>query len=340
MTNFVFQRKMSRIKRFLLLTLSILWVPVLSFQATTMGVFTQSNHISSLLKATEEKEIVEEKGETETSSSANNNSRKVSGKTPLESGGAIGNWENLHGNWVLKPPSSQDPPRALLHFLGGALVGASPHVAYRYMLERLAEEGFLIVATPYQLSFDHLQTCDEVITKFEDLAPSIARTYGAIPVVGVGHSCGALLQLLITSLFPDTPRAANALISFNNKPVSEAVPFFEEVFSPFFTSVASNNGTLPSSNDALALSLSLAKTVTEGKLPSDELVQEATRFFPPFQSNKDVKIPKEFRDTFAQAVSPSVDALSEAGVLPILNQVVLTLEQIPKLIDEVRIDAF
>ena len=56
-----------------------------------------------------------------------------------------------------------------------------------------------------------------------------ARQYGAVPVVGVGHSCGALLQLLITSLFPDTPRAANALLSFNNKPVTEAVPFFEEV---------------------------------------------------------------------------------------------------------------
>jgi Protein of unknown function (DUF1350) len=32
-----------------------------------------------------------------------------------------------------------------------------------------------------------------------------------------------LLQLLITCLFPDTPRAANALLSFNNKPVKQAV---------------------------------------------------------------------------------------------------------------------
>jgi hypothetical protein len=97
------------------------------------------------------------------------------------------------------------------------------------MLETLRNKGYLVVATPYNLSFDHLQTCDAVIARFEKIAPMLARQYGAVPVVGVGHSCGALLQLLITSVFPDTPRAANALLSFNNKPVTEAVPFFEEV---------------------------------------------------------------------------------------------------------------
>jgi hypothetical protein len=96
-------------------------------------------------------------------------------------------------------------------------------------LEKLANEGYLVVATPYQLSFDHVSTCDAVIERFERIAPMLARQYGAVPVVGVGHSCGALLQLLITTLFPDTPRAANCLMSFNNKPVTEAVPFFEEV---------------------------------------------------------------------------------------------------------------
>ncbi len=108
---------------------------------------------------------------------------------------------------------------------------ASPHVTYRYLLEKLASRGYLIVATPHDLSFDHLQTCDLIISRFERIAPNLARTYGALPVVGIGHSLGALLHLLITSLFPDTPRAANALISFNNKPVGEAVPFFEEVSS-------------------------------------------------------------------------------------------------------------
>ena len=70
----------------------------------------------------------------------------------------------------------------------------------------------------------------------------LAAEYGALPVVGIGHSCGALLQLLITCLFPDTPRAANALISFNNKPVSDAVPGFEELVLPLVTQVDGRRG--------------------------------------------------------------------------------------------------
>jgi hypothetical protein len=35
---------------------------------------------------------------------------------------------------------------------------------------------------------------------------------------------GSGVQVLITCLFPDTPRAANALISFNNQKAQKAVP--------------------------------------------------------------------------------------------------------------------
>lgn len=252
--------------------------------------------------------------------------------------GKVGAWEYVHGNWVLRPPSTEDVPRAVLHFLGGALVGASPHITYRYMLERLADKGFLVVATPYQLSFDHLQTCDEVITKFENMAPSIARQYGALPVVGIGHSCGALLQLLITSLFPDTPRAANALMSFNNKPVTEAVPFFEEVFAPFFTSISTSNATkTATSNELLRLYLQVAKAATEGELPSDELLEEVQQALTPWAPKQ--KIPPEIREAVHQFVQPSVSALSDAGILAILNQAVHSFEQIPKLVDEVSVGA-
>jgi acetyl esterase/lipase len=230
-----------------------------SFQAKLPEHGSQQSHVC----ADQRLQMAANKAVTETTKSGTKNVNKED-KSKKAYGGIVGNWEELHGNWVLRPASSETP-RALLHFLGGALVGAAPHITYRYMLERLAEKGFLVVATPYQLSFDHLEICDDVISKFEKLAPSIARQYGAVPVVGIGHSCGALLHVLITSLFPDTPRAANALISYNNKPITEAVPFFEEVFAPFFTAIASTNGTLPSSNDALTLALSLAKAATEGK---------------------------------------------------------------------------
>jgi hypothetical protein len=104
-----------------------------------------------------------------------------------------GRWEEMHGNYILRPhhhhPSSsssspslslssaaqQPQPRALIHFLGGAFLGAAPQLTYRYMLERLSSRGYLMVATPYQLSFDHLATCDEVIGMFEMVAPDLVR---------------------------------------------------------------------------------------------------------------------------------------------------------------------
>ena len=289
--------------------------------------------------------------------------------------GVVGDWEDLQGNWVLRPTFAGDipgvddfdvanaQPRAVIHFLGGALVGKAPHITYRFLLEKLASEGFLVVATPFDLSFDHLSTCDEVLTKFEAVAPTLAKQYGALPVVGIGHSCGALLQVLISSLFPDTPRAANALLSFNNKPVSEAVPFFEEFFAPFFSTLAvgpemgenskdsdgSSSKRGPSSNDSLVVGLKLAKAASQGNLPSDELLQEAQRVFsfsgtlpmpiptPPFLGNdQSIKIPTEIRESYAKWAEPSVTALGEAGVLPILHETIVSLEQIPRLIDEVR----
>ena len=81
----------------------------------------------------------------------------------------FGKWEYIDGNYILRP-SFEDinqQPRALLHFLGGAFLRGAPQLTYRYLLERLASRGYLIVTTPYQLSFDHLRTCDEIIDKFE-----------------------------------------------------------------------------------------------------------------------------------------------------------------------------
>jgi acetyl esterase/lipase len=104
-------------------------------------------------------------------------------------------WEELGGNFILRPQPGV-PVRAVLHFLGGAFVGASPHVTYRYLLQGLADAGYLVVATPFSLGFDYLKTCDEVLEKFENVAPMLAKQYGAkVPVVGMGHSCGALLQV-------------------------------------------------------------------------------------------------------------------------------------------------
>ena len=264
-----------------------------------------------------------------------------------------GRWEQLHGNYILRPPPNQ-PPRALLHFLGGALVGASPQLTYRYLLERLSSSGYLIVATPYQLSFDHLTTCDEIIDKFENVAPMLAREYGAVPVVGVGHSCGSLLHVLITSLFPDTPRAANALMSYNNRGVGEAVPFFEELIVPLFSDRERNGSRL------IKAVIEVAREKYQGRVPSDEVLVNLMKELPspiPGQSIKSllevmgggngedgvlspsslVSIPQPIRESLTSVLTePTFDALTSAGVTPLLMQSLDITQQIPKLIDEVE----
>ena len=92
-------------------------------------------------------------------------------------------------------------------------------------------------------SFNYISTCDNIIGKFEKVAPELASKFGPVPVVGVGHSCGSLLQLLITTLFPDTPRAANALLSYNNKEVKDVIPLFDDIFAPFLVNLANRNNT-------------------------------------------------------------------------------------------------
>lgn len=79
--------------------------------------------------------------------------------------------------------------------------------------------------------------------------------------------------------------------------------------------------------------------VNLGELPSDALLQELQSFFSPFgEPPQKVIVPKDLRDAINQFVQPSVVALSESGLLPILNQAVHSFEQIPKLVDEVRVE--
>mmetsp|Transcript_89738 Transcript_89738/g.179263 ORF Transcript_89738/g.179263 Transcript_89738/m.179263 type:complete len:481 (+) Transcript_89738:114-1556(+) len=171
---------------------------------------------------------------------------------PKASAGLVERWEELGGNFLLRPPAGV-PARAVLHYLGGAFVGAAPHVTYRYLLQGFADAGYVVVATPYSLGFDYLEVCDSILDRFEACAPTLAREYGFLPVVGMGHSCGALLQVLITCLFPGTPRAANALISFNNKQVSAAIPAFEEFFQPVAQQAMSDSPEAVAARESLGL---------------------------------------------------------------------------------------
>ena len=138
------------------------------------------------------------------------------------------NWQNIFGNWVLVP----DNPRGAIHFLGGAFVATVPQVSYRCLLEGLADEGYVVIATPFVNTLEHGAIAQEVLTSFERAweyvrTRLLRSTY--LPLYGMGHSMGCKLHLLIGSQL-EQERDGNILMAYNNYPLRKAVPLGEEVY--------------------------------------------------------------------------------------------------------------
>lgn len=146
-----------------------------------------------------------------------------------------GRWKKIQDAWVLKP--SQKGAVAVVHFIGGVFVGATPQLTYRLFLERLCERGLIIIATPYASGFDHMKIADEAQFKFDRCLrtlrddPIYQPSVETLPVFGVGHSLGALTHLLIGARYA-VQRQGNVIMSFNNKSASSAVPLLSPVIAP------------------------------------------------------------------------------------------------------------
>ena len=140
------------------------------------------------------------------------------------------NWKEIRGNWVLVPHH----PIGIIHFLGGAFVATLPHLTYRWLLEHLADRGYVIIATPFVNTLDHVAIAQSVLRKFERTLEILQETREIrkvyLPIYGLGHSMGCKLHLLIGSLFT-VQRAGNILISFNNFAANEAIPLVEQLNS-------------------------------------------------------------------------------------------------------------
>ncbi|XP_047340679.1 uncharacterized protein LOC124944468 [Impatiens glandulifera] len=158
--------------------------------------------------------------------------------------GSSGDWSEVEGAWVIKPKDSQ--PNAIVHFVGGIFVGAAPQLTYRLFLERLAEKGILVIATPYASGFDHFYIADETQFKFDRCLRSLQESVEDLPTFGIGHSLGSVIHLLIGSRYA-LKRNGNILMAFNNKDASLAVPLFSPVlvpmaqrFGPLLSQIASS----------------------------------------------------------------------------------------------------
>lgn len=136
-------------------------------------------------------------------------------------------WQEISGNWVLVPRN----PVGVIHFLGGAFVATAPHLTYRWLLEQLASKGYVVIATPFVNTLDHVAIAKSVLLNFERalerLQDNSAIRKRYLPIYGIGHSMGCKLHLLIGSLF-SIERAGNILISFNNYAARDAIPLIEQ----------------------------------------------------------------------------------------------------------------
>lgn len=88
-----------------------------------------------------------------------------------------------------------------------------------------------VVAVPYETSFDHQRITDDLQYKSDACLKSIAPEVRGLPVFGVGHSLGSLLTLMLNSRFA-VHRDGNALISFNNRPATDVIPFLSPFLAP------------------------------------------------------------------------------------------------------------
>jgi len=91
-----------------------------------------------------------------------------------------------------------------------------------------------VVATPFETNFEHLKIADDIHLKYTQCVRALGDRAEGLQTIGVGHSMGALQQLLMCSRYKDAcaNRAGNVMISFNNKPVTDAIPFYYELIAP------------------------------------------------------------------------------------------------------------
>ena len=156
---------------------------------------------------------------------------------------AANRWQRI-GECDVLLPEEGTPCTGLVHFVGGALVGAAPRQAYSPFLEAIAVgTGLGIVATPVQglTGLDHWGAASEVLLRWcaakrELDAALFVRgdpSTDTLPTVGLGHSLGAKLLVLLGSdakMFEalGPPRAANVLVAYNNFAAAESIPLLEQ----------------------------------------------------------------------------------------------------------------
>jgi|GEM_PF-319531 len=75
----------------------------------------------------------------------------------------------IYSNWVLIHPE----PKGVVYFIGGAGFGSFPTVFYRYILRRIFQEGYTIVALPFRFTLNHWSVALNLVKNAKPLREAI-----------------------------------------------------------------------------------------------------------------------------------------------------------------------
>ncbi|KAM3092007.1 DUF1350 family protein [Phormidesmis sp. 146-35] len=119
----------------------------------------------------------------------------------------------LSFSWVAIHPQ----PRGVVQFMGGAFFGTFPTLFYRYLLRRVYEAGYTVIALPFRFSFRHWPLAVGLLKEQDELRREIALTAQQLGYecdlyqdktryFWMGHSLGckyiALLEFLSDDRWP------------------------------------------------------------------------------------------------------------------------------------------
>lgn len=131
----------------------------------------------------------------------------------------MSSWRQLGDSWVLWPSQ----PKAIVEFLGGSYLAATPQLSYRRLLEGLAARGLAVHAWSYVPGFDHQLQARQAWTAMRNCRSQLEQRLGErLESLRLGHSLGCKLHLLA----PDGGRGSKRFmaLSFNNFTADQSIP--------------------------------------------------------------------------------------------------------------------
>mmetsp|Transcript_33506 Transcript_33506/g.85627 ORF Transcript_33506/g.85627 Transcript_33506/m.85627 type:complete len:393 (+) Transcript_33506:268-1446(+) len=141
-------------------------------------------------------------------------------------------WLEVEGAYVRLPAGT---PQGVVHFVGGALLGTYPQVAYDELLKRVCDYGSLVViATPYDLDINHTEIAQKCRQRFSRAFQAVQRSYigpsPSLPLFGIGHSLGSKLQALIAcDESNDNKPSGQIFVSFNNFSATDSADLVDSI---------------------------------------------------------------------------------------------------------------